>query len=58
MSTATFVRRYADAALEACWLILAALLPLYFDLLRSQPATPKELLCQLVVAAMAALWLV
>ncbi len=54
----SFFQRYTDAALEACWLIAAALVPLYFDLLRSQPFMPKGLLLQVLATLMVLLWLV
>src|SRR5262249_5547704 len=55
---ATFVQAYADAALEACWLIVLALLPLYVDLLRSQTSVPRSMFLQVIAALMALLWLV
>jgi tetratricopeptide (TPR) repeat protein/O-antigen ligase len=58
MTAAAYARRYANAALEGTWLILAAMVPVYYDLIRSQPATPKGLLLQIAVALMLLLWLV
>jgi len=49
--------RYANAALEACWLIVAALLPLYLDLLRSQSGLARGPFLQVITAFMALLWL-
>src|SRR5581483_686309 len=57
-TAAGFLYRYANAALECCWLVAAALVPLFMDLLRSQPAAPKGLCLQLLVLLMALLWLV
>jgi hypothetical protein len=53
-----FVHQYASAALEACWLVAATLAPLYLDLLRSQPTTPKGMLLQVLATMMALLWVV
>ncbi len=58
MTLAAFLYRYTNAAIECCWLVIAALVPLFIDLLRSQPATPKGLILQLLVLLMALLWLV
>lgn len=57
-SSLCYVRRYADAGLEACWLVVAALVPLYVDSLRSQPGLARGLLLQVLATFMAILWLV
>src|SRR3954447_12387083 len=57
MTAALFAYRYANAALEGTWLIIAAMVPVYFDMLRSQPATPKGLLLEIAVALILLLWL-
>jgi tetratricopeptide (TPR) repeat protein len=56
--TADAIWRYANAALEACWLVVAAVVPLYIDLLHAQPGLSRGLLLQVVCAFMALLWLV
>src|SRR5215210_7482184 len=55
--TADAVWRYANAALEAGWLVAAALVPLYVDLLRAQPNLARGLLLQVLATYTALLWL-
>jgi hypothetical protein len=52
------LNRYANAALETCWLIVVALAPLYVDLLRAHPFTPRILLVEILTTLMVVLWLV
>jgi O-antigen ligase len=52
------LNRYANAALETCWLIVVALAPLYVDLLRAHPFTPRILLVEILATLMVVLWLI
>src|SRR5205823_4144521 len=56
-ATADAVWRYANAALEACWLSVAALVPLYVDPLRAQSGLARGQLLQVLAIFMALLWL-
>ncbi len=54
--TAASLARYADAALEGGWLVAAALVPLYMDLLRAQPSLARGQLLQVLALWMALVW--
>jgi tetratricopeptide (TPR) repeat protein len=55
---AAYLSRYADAAIEGCWLLAAVIAPLYLDLARAQPGLARGQFVQIVVAFMALLWVV
>src|SRR3982751_742250 len=56
--TARYLSRYADTAVEGCWLLAAVIAPLYLDLGRAQPGLARGQFIQIVVTFMALLWVV